>query len=219
LATKTTDEQDTRRFIIKEIAETPALREEAQRTLAVVESMASPPRNPNDVWVAMQKLTLVRRMPDFGNEPAASKALRSAWLKLYYDILKDYPLLAIHRGVDSFLKSNSAGYFPQPAEIRKFAEPHCAEILTAIYRLREALKIESPTDHRSPEEREKVIAMMKADGIMDEEGNIDFSSWFKRKGAPKPQGPTMSKEAMAARVREYADRGVVAPEGEGEDYA
>lgn len=209
--------------MIKEIAETPALREEAGRTLVVVESMAATPRNPNDVWVAIQKLTLVRRMPDFGGGPAASpeareqaKAMRGAWLKLYYDVLKDYPLLAVHQGVEDFLKTNTTGHFPQPAELRKFAEPHGAKLFTAVYRLREAMKLSLDVDKRSPEERAKVIAMMKEDGIMDEDGKVDFARWMRRKGAPKPKGPQGSKAEMAEKMRAYAAQRE--QEG-GEDYA
>lgn len=138
---------------LEEIARTPALREEASRSVRQLEIMAEP-AGADMVKRALAPLTLVYR-------DSATEAESPVFWRIYADALADLPRVALGRAVADFQRTGR--FFPKPAEIRELAQPHADAFRQAAYRAKRATETPAPKALPSPEDRpsaEEVAGVM-----------------------------------------------------------
>lgn len=160
---------------IRRIANSPALRAEAERALADLTRAAE---NATGEQIG---IILTRNAPVYGignRSPEEYRAIFGA----YMDILCDLPALAIE---DAFLRWGRAelypkdpgrhAFFPKPAEIHKLAQTRAHELRKAAYRAKMAMQWDEPrTRAMTPDQRRAEREKLVAAGILTPDGKVNM---------------------------------------------
>lgn len=197
LATTACDASE-RRAKLGAIARSPKLREEAATLLPELDRMIAGRSSNAEVEAALAPLLLVKRRPDFG-QGVDLERMTAAWLAIYRDQLRKYPISAVRAAVKDLLASHPYPDMPQPAELVKATEPYAAKIVMARGRLKMALEMSAPAQPIDRAANRKALAEA---GWLNPDGTVSAARIL-TKGVKRPnyRRPAESPQEMAERLR------------------
>ena len=161
--------KESTREIAPKIAADPALVAEAREVAAAL-GVRQTPAGRAVVCAMLMPLVSIYGLPE------RSEIEWTAFWLLYGEALHVLPREALAEAI--VLHNREGKYFPKPGELFKLATPMAERIRVAAWRVKQALEHHPKVGRISPEERAKVRAMMAADGLIDEDGNIKSARFF-----------------------------------------
>ena len=181
------------------LTKNPAMREEAERSLAALHA-AKFPTNREEFAMLMGEQRIIFGITDM------APAMWTSSLEIYFEVLKEFSSATLR---DAFVRWNRGEgmkdpamgqFFPRPAQLVDLAKKSKADVWVAAYRIDKALRqIKSDgadwTAERKREERQKMIDA----GYLNEDGtpNIDL----KVKEIPGLTKPRQSPQEAAEQLR------------------
>jgi hypothetical protein len=156
------------------------------------------PLDVGDVFQILQPIMLIYDPPEFSDDDAghaATKAWKGEWAKA----LRNTPREALKEAVAAWIARGDMdnprrrGSFPKPADLLKLAESKAAKIHSAAWRVRKALEAAPAAQRQEPSAEEKAEVKRLA-------------AEFKARPAPADAPPAVTRQQMAERLRQAADR-------------
>jgi hypothetical protein len=129
---------------IRQIAMTPALRDEASAVVASLEREANAPAGPKGVFGVISK-----RLPNY-HQPERGEDEWKAWWSNYYDALADLPEGSIEAAMIEWVRSPEP-FLPNPGQLRELALANPGPVMLAWRRAKAAMRYAAPDETPKPE--------------------------------------------------------------------
>ncbi len=213
-------ESDAANDCVRDIARSPALRQEVTTVLPRLQAWAAP----------ITDVTLTRRLTELGQKFYLEDRSDEEWAvfwKFYRDALRTLPEAAFE---DAIVKWNQQGtdFMPKASQLYKLAEPMMVELRTVAWRAKKASEwVEEHAErYLTPEERQargaeiRAILAQPLPRIPPQPPGVTAAEWARRcldegltETPPTPAPAGESPQQMAARLH----RAAAAPDADDEE--